>query len=148
MAIKKWKNGDKGYEVQEAIDQNFNYLSNYISKSILFLSSKERYMLPSDFLKNGVVVFDKNLNECLEYYNGQWIRRPLSGYTKEIFETDWTENKITILFEEHKIYNPLVQLFIKTKNGYDIVDNSITIDSNCNIILYSDLAFQGKVMIK
>lgn len=148
MAIKKWKNGDKGYEVQETIDQNFNYLSNYISKSILFLSSEERYMLPSEFLKNGVVVFDKNLNEYLEYYNGQWIKHSLSGYTKEILETDWIENKITILFREHKIYNPLVQLFIKTKNGYDIVDNGITIDSNFNITLYSDLTFPGKVMIK
>ena len=148
--IKTWRNGAKGSEVKSVIDYNFNLVSRYLSKDIKALSTKERNLLPSDYLVENTLVFDTDEKQWYRYSNGVWIKTSVDDgvYTQDISEGDWESNTITISLNEHGIENPVVQLLMKNGNSFVSVLGGVEIDSGHNVTLSTDLPFDGKVVIK
>ena len=81
-------------------------------------------------------------------YNFNVVSKALKKYTLNINAGDWIDNSISILFSKHGIENPTVQLFIKVDDSFTPVLGGVEIDSEHNIILTTDLPFDGKVVIK
>ena len=149
MMLKKWKNGAKGKEVKDAIDYNFNVVSKYLTKDVRALSTIERNMLSSEYLSVGTMVFDTDEESWYKYSGNSWIEvNSNTTYKQRISVDDWVNNTITILFEEHCIKKPIVQLYIKDEETYVPTLGGIKIDSEYNVILSTDLPFDGKVVIK
>ena len=150
--IKTWKNGDSGAEVKSVIDHNFNIVSRYLSKEVRTLSTAERNLLSSDYLGENTLVFDTDEEQFYKYTGGIWVKASIGGsgvaYTQDISINDWMNNSINILFEQHGIENPVVQLFMKSENSLIPVLGGVEIDSNNSVILSTDLPFDGKVVIK
>lgn len=148
--IKKWQNGASGGEVKNIIDYNFNLVSKYLSKDIKALSTQERNLLSSDYLNENTLVFDTTEKQWYRYSNGSWIKTSVDDniYTQNISMSDWVNNSITISFDKHGIDNPVVQVFVINEGSFVSVFGGVEIDSEYNITLYSDLAFNGKVVIK
>ena len=148
--IKFWRNGASGAEVKKIIDHNFNIVSKYLSKDIKALSTRERNLLSSDYLNENTLVFDTDEEQWYKYSNGNWIKTPVddSAYVQHIYKNSWTNNYIEILFAQHGVKNPLVQLFIEMDGSFIPVLGGVIIDSEYNITLSTDLPFDGKVVIK
>lgn len=153
--IKTWRNGAKGGEVKNIIDYNFNIVSKYLSKDIRALSTQERKLLSSDYLTENTLVFDTDEEQWYKYSNGSWEETFLNGgksdgviYTKDISTNDWVDNSMTISFDQHGVKNPVIQLHIKNGNLFVPVIGGVEIDSKDNVILSTDLPFDGKVVIK
>ena len=81
-------------------------------------------------------------------YNFDVTLRALRKYMRNVNAGDWTNNSITISFSEHRIENPTVQLFIKDDDSFEPVLGGVSIDSEHNVTLSTDLPFDGRVMIK
>ena len=81
-------------------------------------------------------------------YNFKAISEALNKYTRDIYTSDWTDNNITILYENHRVENPNVQLFIKDSGSFAPVSGGVKIDSEHNIILSTDLPFDGRIVVK
>lgn len=148
--LKTWRNGALGGEVKQIIDYNFNLLSKYLSKDVKALSTEERNLLPSDYLTENTLVFDTDEVQWYKYSNGHWVETSVGSgvYTQDISVGDWKDNTISVLFDQHGLANPVVQLFIKDGNCFIPVLGGVEIDSAYNITLSTDLPFDGKVVIK
>lgn len=148
--IKTWRNGASGGEVKNVIDYNFHIVSKYLSKDIRALSTQERNLIPMDYLGENTLVFDTDEEKWYKYSGGSWIKTSVDDniYTQSISISDWTDNSISILFEHHGIKSPIVQLFMKNENSFIPVIGGTDVDSAHNIILTTDLPFDGKVVIK
>ena len=81
-------------------------------------------------------------------YNFNVLSKTLKKYTQDISVVDWIDNSISIPFSRHGVESPTVQLFMGDSNSLDVVYGGITIDSEYNIALSTDLPFKGKVVIK
>lgn len=147
--IKTWKNGASGKEVRNVIEYNFNLISKYLAKDIKALSTQERKSLPSDYISDNTLVFDTDEMQWYKYSKGSWIETSVENneYVQIIFVNDWIDNNISILFSEHAIKNPAVQLFMRDGDSFIPVLGGVKIDSEYNIILSTDLPFDGKVVI-
>lgn len=154
MSLKTWRNGDEAEIVQKIIEYNFRVLGRYLSSSMLCLSSSERKVLSSDYLREGLLIYDTTEDVWYKYTSGFWEKCSInsnatgSGYSRNISKTDWLGNTINIDFATHLALNPIVQLFIKDGNSYSPVIGGIEVDNNYNIILSTDLPFDGKVVVK
>lgn len=148
--IKTWKNGATGGEVKNVIDYNFKFVSKYLSKDIRCLSTNERTLLSSEYLSENLLVFDTDEEQLYKYSNGSWIKASFenNSYTQGLSINDWVDNSIAILFDQHGIQNPAVQLFMKSGDSFIPVLGGIEIDSSYNVNLSTDLPFNGKVVIK
>ena len=148
--IKTWKNGALGGEVKKIIDYNFSVVSKYLSKDVRVLSAQERKLLSSDYLSENLLVFDTDEEQWYKYFRGSWIKTYIEGkmYTQGISTSDWVDGDITILFDKHSIENPVVQLFMKDSDSFIPVLGGVKIDAEHNIILSTDLPFDGKVVVK
>lgn len=148
--VKTWRNGASGGEVKQIIDYNFNLLSKYLSKDIKALSTEERNLLSSDYLTENTLVFDTDEGQWYKYSKGRWETTYVDGgvYAQAISIKDWTDNGIKILFSQHGVKNPDVQLFIESEGSFEPVLGGVKIDSSHNITLSTDLPFDGKVVIK
>lgn len=148
--IKTWRNGAKGNEVKNVIDYNFNFVSRYLSKNIRALSTQERNLLDSDYLSENALVFDTDEGQWYKYSDGSWVKTSVDDniHTQNISIDDWIDNSIKILFDQHGVKNPSVQLFIKNGDSFISVLGGIEIDSAHNVTLSTDLPFDGKVVIK
>ena len=147
--LKRWKNGAKGKDVKDTIDYNFDVVSKYLTKDVRALSTMERNALSSEYLSVNTLVFDTDEERWYKYSGSSWIE--IDGGTtfkQRIYAEDWINNTITILFEEHGIEKPVVQLYIKDEDIYIPVLGGIRIDSEYNVTLSTDLPFDGKVVIK
>lgn len=147
MSLQKWHNGDKAEVVQKIIEYNFKLLGRYLSSNMLCLSSTERKALSGDYLRDGLLIYDTTENSWYRYLSGVWEKCP-TEYIRAINESDWTNNEITINFSTHLISNPVVQLFIKDGNNYSPVIGGISVDNDFNIVLSTDIPFEGKVVVK
>lgn len=147
MSLKTWRNGDEAEVVQKIIEYNFRLLGRHLPSSMLCLSSSERKVLSGDYLREGLLVYDITENAWYKYASGFWEKCP-TEYGRIISETDWVNNTITINFATHLTPNPIVQLLIKDGNSYSPVIGGVEVDSNYNIILSTDLPFDGKVVVK
>lgn len=148
--LKTWRNGAQGGEVKSIIEYNFNLLSKYLSKDIKALSTQERNLLSSDYLTENTLVFDTDEAQWYKYSKGNWVKTYVDGgvYTQEISTNDWINNSVKILFNQHGIKNPTVQLFMGDESSFIPVLGGVEIDSAYNITLSTDLPFDGKVVIK
>ena len=147
MSLKTWRNGDSAEVVQKIIEYNFKLLGRYLSSNMFCLSSSERKTLSSDYLREGLIIYDTTENTWYKYVSGAWKKSPIE-YNLTITETDWVNNEITINFPTHLITNPIVQLFIKDDNSYTPVIGGVSVDNSFNITLSTDMPFNGKVVVK
>lgn len=81
-------------------------------------------------------------------YNFNILSKALKKYTQDINANDWIDNIIDIPFSKHGVENPTVQLFIEDDGSFSLVLGGIKIDSEYNIILSTDLPFDGRVVVK
>ena len=148
--IKTWINGAKGSEVKSVIDYNFNIVSKYLSKDVRALPTQERNLLSSDYLSENTLVFDTDEERWYKYSKGSWVETfvEVNVYTQDISADDWIDNSINILFDQHGVKNPTVQLFMRSDNSFISVLGGVEIDSDYNVVLSADLPFDGKVVIK
>lgn len=152
--MKTWNNGAKGGEVKGVIEHNFNVVSKYLSKDVRALSTRDRNMLSSEYLSEGTLVFDTDEEQWYKYSGSSWIKMAfgeggsVAAYKRNIYVSSWINNSITILFEEHCIEKPVVQLYMKDGDSFIPVLGGIKIDTGYNVILSTDLPFDGKVVIK
>lgn len=147
MSLKTWRNGEEAEVVQKIIEYNFRLLGRHLPSGMLCLSSSERKVLSSDYLREGLLVYDTTENAWYKYSSGFWGKCP-TEYNRTISKTDWTNNEITINCATHLISNPTVQLFIRDGNSYSPVIGGIEVNNNYDIILSTDLPFDGKVVVK
>lgn len=147
MNLRTWRNGEEAEVVQKIIEYNFKLLGRYLSSNMLCLSSSERKALNSDYLREGLIIYDTTENTWYKYVSGAWKKSP-TEYSQAITETDWVNKEITIGFPTHLITNPIVQLFIKDGNSYSPVIGGVSIDNSFNITLSTDMPFNGKVVVK
>lgn len=150
MSLRTWNDGEKGINVKEIIESNFKFLGSHISKNVLALSTLEREVLSTDYLSEGLIVFDTDFKTWYEYTNGKWKPKPddTSVYTLNISENSWDANVIYIPFSTHLIEYPCVQVYIAIGDSYDTVIGCGTIDDQFNVTLSTDMPFSGKVVIK
>lgn len=146
LALKKWNNGALGRDVKKIIEGNFDILERHLNSTVLTLSTSERELLSDIYKSEGLRVYDKTLDKWYKYTNGSWVS--CSEFTIEINTSDWIENIISIPFSVHHIKNPVVQVYIRVSNTYSLIMESVTVDANHNIQLFTDLPFAGKVVIK
>lgn len=86
-------------------------------------------------------------------YNFDAVSKALAAnerveYIQNISANDWVNNSISIPFTKHCIKTPTVQLLVKDEDSFDIVLGGVNIDSEYNVILSTDLLFDGRVVIK
>ena len=150
LMLKTWRNGASGGEVKNAIEYNFNLVSRYLTKDIKALSTEERNLLPLDYLSENTLVFDTDEIQWYKYSGGSWVKTSVDDnmYAQEISVSDWTDNVISIKFEQHGRMNPVVQLLMSSGNSFVNVIGGVEIDSLHNVVLSTDLPFDGKVVIK
>ena len=83
-----------------------------------------------------------------ENFNILFTRLNKSIFSKDFTASDWNDGLLIISQNEHKISNPTPHLFLLTVDGYSSVYGGSYIDSQKNVILQSDIPFDGKVVIK
>ena len=96
------------------------------------------------------MVFDTDEEQWFKYSKGSWVKVSVEDntYSKAITVDDWQDKKIQIPFTQHGIKYPIVQLFMKHNSSFIPVLDGAEIDSEYNIILSTDLPFNGKVVVK
>lgn len=149
--LKTWKNGEKAVSIQKVIDDNFKILGKYLSQNILALSTAEISALQTDYTSEGLRVFDKTKEKWMKYESGVWVEDTVgnsSAYVKTISKSDWNNGEITIPKSTHGRTNPFVDLYVYNNGVYEDVVGGVRIDSEYNVILKSDLSFDGKVVIR
>lgn len=149
MGLKTWLFGESSETVKQIIDSNFKILGRHLSRNMLSLSTTERELLSSDYLSDGLVVFDTTLKKWYEYKNGSWSPCFLGAYVEQLSSSTWSSNnEYYIPFTTHQKENPCVQLFILDNETYHPVLGGVEIDNEFNILLSTDLPFNGKVVVK
>lgn len=151
MGLRTWRNGEDGDVVQKIIEHNFKVTGRYISYQMMCMPTQARKLLTSDYLSEGLIVYDTTLNQWYQFKNLKWEPYKFSSpnCVIEFSAEDWYENTIEILFADHKKENPIAHLLLKVDSEkYVPVIGGISIDSSSNITLSSDLAFDGKIIIK
>lgn len=149
--LKTWRNGEKAENVKKIIEENFKIVSRHLHHNILCLSTIERENLGSDYLVDGLIVFDTDLKGWFEYRNNKWSEYSLGAiytYSSTFTSADWNNNIITIPYSTHLIPDPNVSLYILYDSTYQSTIGGVSIDSEHNVILSTDLPFEGKVVIK
>ena len=149
--METWVNGERASIVKNIIDRNFAMIDNHICNSVLALTTPQRNILSSRYLKSGLIVFDTDMQQWLKYQDGEWVEHifPYTGYVKKFKTTDWDSNKsIYIPFSEHLTPNPAAHIYIFYNNTYVPAEGGLHIDNNYNITLSTDLLFGGKVVVK
>lgn len=149
--MQTWQNGERAEVVRDIINKNFNALERYLPNSILSLSTERRLLLSSEYLRQGLIVFDTDIQGWLKYNGETWEDYvfPYTGYSQTISASDWgLTNTIIIPFSDHLTPNPNVNMYILYNGKYEPVEGGYSVDDNFTITLSSDLAFDGKVVIK
>lgn len=81
-------------------------------------------------------------------YNFNTLSKSIKKYTQNIGANDWIDNVISIPFSKHGIENPTVQLLIENSGSFSSVIGGVKMDSEYNVILSTDLPFDGRVVIR
>lgn len=150
MSLRTWNDGAKGFEVKEIVDNNFKILGKHLSDNVLALTTKEIKGLSDDYLHNGLLVYDTDRENWYQYKNGMWNLYPIkfSSYSISFSADTWSDNTINIPYSTHSVPNPIVELYILVGELYQPVLGGVNIDNEYNITLSTDMAFDGKVVIK
>ena len=150
--LKTWRNGEDAGIIKKIIDHNFRVLGSHLANNVLVLSKSERLSLTSDYLCDELIVYDKTDKCWYQYINKGWEvydPTPPSVCTFDFTKDSWAGDEISIPYSKHLIDNPTVCLYIKNGFGYfEEVYGGINIDDNYNIVIFSDITFDGKVVVK
>lgn len=148
--MRMWRNGEKAEVVQKIIEYDFQLLKRHLSNNILALPTTERKTLSSDYLCEGLIVYDTTLNKWFIYKNNNWQEYNINNkiYVQNFTINNWSGNKISIPYSTHLISSPVVGLYMLSNNTYLPVIGGVSIDENYNVILTTDLTFDGRVIIK
>lgn len=144
---KTWKNMDKASIVKGVIEDNFKTIWEQMPNNVKCVSTLQRLSMSTDHLSDGLIVYDTTQNKRYRYKNGAWEIYPES-LTLEISVGDWVDGKISISHIDHKITSPTVNLFMSAGDDFCPVFGGVYINADGDITLKSDLAFNGKVVIK
>lgn len=150
--LKTWRNGEKAGVIQKIIENNFKILGRHLSQNVLCLSTAERETLSSEYLTQGLKVYDTTKKRWFSYNGVGWDEENWgegsSEYTMDIQTSDWSAGAIIIPYTKHLKRNPNVQLFMKNEDVYLAVMGGVEIDADYNITLSTDMPFEGRVVIK
>ena len=148
--MRMWRNGEKAEIIQKIIEYNFKLLGRHLPNNLLALSTIERETLSSDYLCEGLIVYDTTLNKWFRYKSNSWEEYNIgnSGYIQDFTTTDWNSNEILIPYSAHLVSNPSVTLYMLNEGVYFPVIGGVIIDRINNITLTADLPFVGRVIIK
>ena len=168
--MNSWRNGALGGTVKKVIDDNFlelekraNHLENktkVIDGNLLELEkSTSQLENETNIIKDSLLeleketkVIDDNFLE-LEKRTSQLEKdasipaEDVSVYVEYIKPTAWEDGIIQIDYAKYNKQNPRVDLYIKQDSGYEIVFGGYVIEGD-NIKLCSDIAYEGKVVIR
>ena len=75
------------------------------------------------------------------------ITQVAKTYVREFTASDWSFGVILIQYSEYSKPNPCIELYIKNGDGYSVVLGGYEI-KNYGIELQSDIAYEGKVVIR
>lgn len=148
MSFNTWSNGDSGYKVKNIIDNNFKLISKYFKRLMMSLPTDEIENLSSFYYDKGSRIFDTTLNKWFEYDGVKWVECGASGYIYDFLTENWVNNSIMLPYSEHKISTPIVQVFMLNAGEYIPVLGGISIDKDYNIVLSTDMVFEGRVVIR
>ena len=87
-------------------------------------------------------VIDENFLEL-----GERISQATLVYAWNFKISDWKDGSIKIDYQCYNKQNPSVQLYIKQNSGYEPVLGGYVITNN-SVEIYSDIAYDGKVVIR
>lgn len=71
MSLKTWNNGERAEIIKSIIESNFKLLGRHLPHNILALTTAERNVLSSDYLSDGLIVFDTTIQKWVQYKNGK-----------------------------------------------------------------------------
>lgn len=142
--FKTWNYGEKSEIVKKILDTNFLKLSKYFGNQVRALTSEEMYALPSEYKTNDLVVFNTTEKSWHIFYNGSWKRMSL---IIEFAEFDWFDGELIISSAE--CYNPhaSIQTFLHNDEGDELVCVDVVVKNDGNVVIKSDIPFNGKVVI-
>ena len=144
--MKMWKNLDKGETVFNIIKGNFTELFKFLPDNVKTITTEQRLTMPETYYSDGSIVFDKTLKRWLQYKNGKWIDYEFdsSKYEQLLYLSDWHDGKIVIPYLIHGKKNPIAKVYYE---GADEVYGCSTVTDDFDVVLSSDLPFDGKVVI-
>lgn len=160
--LKTWRNGEKAGVIQKIIENNFKILGRHLSQNILCLSTTEREALGSDYLSKGLRVYDTTLDKWFVYNGIDWEEAE-KAYVFKFTTDDWhfldipdiqmTQYGIIIPYSTHLRENPTVEVYLKSgtesnSRVYDFVVDGYEINEDYKVYLWSDMPYEGKVVIK
>lgn len=154
MGLEIWNNGESGARIRKNIETNFKYVSRYLPNNILSLSTTERKTLASDYLSEGLIVFDTSQEKWYQYKDEKWEEYNFSAkggaetYSKTFSQTTWNNGSIVIPYTKHSILEPIVEVYVYANGTYQPVVGGVSVDMFSNVTLSADMAFAGKVVIK
>ena len=91
-----------------------------------------------------------NVKEVIDYnFRLLYERTKITeGFYKLFYKKDWRDGVITINYSDHRISNPSPQILMIDSGKYINVLGGFYVDSKGNIILESDIPYDGKVVVK
>ena len=87
-------------------------------------------------------IIDENFQEL-----DRRTKQTVEIYVKTFTVSDWFSGTIFIQNSEYNKSNPCIELYIKDGTGYSVVFGGYKINEY-GIELYSDIAYEGKVVIR
>lgn len=148
MLFNTWRNGDLGSVVKNIIDNNFKIISKYFKRLVMSLPTDEIKNLSTVYYDKGSRIFDSTLKRWVEFNGEKWIECRENEYIYDFTGDNWINNTITLPYSEHMVSTPNVQLFMLNAGKYIPVLGSISIDTDYNIVLSTDMIFEGRVVIR
>ena len=147
--MKMWKNLDKGETVFNIIKGNFIELFKFLSDNVKTITSEQRLTMPDIYYSEGSIVYDKTLKRWLQYNNGKWTDYAFdsSKYEQSIYISDWSDGKIAIPYMVHGKKNPIVKVYYNGTSGVYEVYGCSAVNEDSDVVLTSDLPFDGKAVI-
>lgn len=144
---KTWRNSEKGEKVHSIIEGNFSALERYTGYTVLSLSSEQRVSLPEDYRSENLIVYDTTNSKWFQYKQGTW-REMSTEFVQQFSSAYWVAGQITIPYSIYQIDHPIIQVYGVNEGTYIDVLCDIAITANRDIVLSSDIAFDGVVIIK
>lgn len=147
--MKMWKNLAKGEVVFNVIEGNFLELFKFLPNNVKSITTEQRLSMPESYYSEGSIVYDKTLKKWMQYIGGKWVEFvfSVSKYESDINISDWEDGQITIPYTKHGIAAPTVKVYMSDSSSLTEVYGCVTVTEGSDVILNSDLAFYGKVVI-
>ena len=146
--VKKIKNTENADGVRQKINDNFDILSKHFSSRMLSLTKTEMDNIEQDYLREGLIVYNTTDKKFYTRSGNSWeLYKIFNTFTSVFYESDWEDGYLSIPYGQHKVDVKNVSVYISTTQGYMPVLIDVVVDSMQNVILNSDVVFDGKVVL-